>query len=99
MAKTPRKGRKVTNGTQAVIEGTGPEMNKPVHEAALHYARERDARMAAGEDEKAAKVALIEKMNKAGLTHYEYGDLIVHIDSAQNVKVKTQAAQTGDDEE
>ncbi len=100
MAKA-RKGRKVAAGEQMVIPGTGPEMNKAVHERAIQYARCRDARQAAGEDEKAAHNGLLEAMDKANLTTYQYGDMIVNIDSSRKCKVKTEpkaAADEGDDD-
>ncbi len=96
MAK--RKGRKVAAGEQLVIEGTGPEKNTAVHDRAVQYARARDARMAAGEDEKAAHNGLLEAMDKANLTHYEYGDMVVHIDSSRKCKVKTEPKAGGDED-
>lgn len=93
------KGRRAANGVQGHIEGTEPEKIPGVHEAAIKYEKARDKRMDLTEDEKAAKTQLIAEMNKANITTYTYGDLVVNIDQSQNVKVKREAKANPEDEE
>ena len=70
------------------MPGQEPVKNDRVHRAAKRYAKLRDERMAANEEEKAAHNTLLGIMKEEGLEVYEYGDLMVAIDAQEKVKVR-----------
>lgn len=80
MAKKPRDD-------QPGIDGIADEKNNRVHSAAKHYAKMRDARMAAGDVEKAAKDKLLDIMKEEGIETYSYGDVDVCTTVTEGVKV------------
>lgn len=73
---------------QPQIPGTETPKNQKVHNAAVRYAKRRDERMAANEEEKAAHEALLTIMHTEGLTSYTYRGLEVHLDTSEKAKVK-----------
>ena len=94
--------RSRTAAEQEYLPGTAPEKNDRVHRAARRYAKLRDARMDANEQEKSAHTTLLETMIEEHLESYEYGDVSVHIDSTRKCKVAIQAkspSDNGDGEE
>ena len=94
--------RSRTGAEQEYLPGTAPEKNDRVHRAARRYAKLRDARMDANEQEKSAHTTLLETMIEEQLESYEYGDVSVHIDSTRKCKVAIQAkspSDNGDGEE
>lgn len=73
---------------QPEIPGTETPKNQKVHNAAVRYAKRRDERMAANEEEKAAQDTLVRIMHEEGLTSYCYKGLEVHVDTTKKAKVK-----------
>ena len=73
---------------QQHLPGQEPVKNDRVHRAAKRYAKLRDERMAANEEEKAAHNTLLGIMKEEGLEVYEYGDLTVAIDAQEKCKVR-----------
>lgn len=84
---------------QTHFEGTGPVKNERVHRAAKRYVEERDARIAANKEEKAAHDSLLAIMREEGLESYEYGNLSLHIDGTFKVKAKLSKADGEDADE
>lgn len=83
MAKVKRK-----RSEQQFMPGTEPVKNPRVHKAAVRYVEERDARIAANKEEKAAHDTLLAIMREEGLESYEYGNLKIWVDGSYKVKVK-----------
>lgn len=81
------------------LPGMAPKKNKKVHPKAELYASHRDARIAAGKEEKEAKTDLVETMCEEGLEVYEYGDLRVDLTNKRDVKVKIGGQSPAEDEE
>lgn len=86
-------------GEQQYMPGTAPVKNAKVHAAAVNYAEYRDARMAAGRDEKEAHETLMLAMSDAGLTSYEFGDVRVDVNESRKCKVKIAGSAPSDDDE
>lgn len=80
MAKAPRED-------QPRLDSIGDEKNPRVHSAAKHYAKMRDARMAAGDVEKSAKTKLLDIMKEEAIETYSYGDVDVCTTTTEGVKV------------
>lgn len=83
MAKVKRK-----RSEQAHIPTLEPQKNPRVHAAAKRYVEERDNRIAANKEEKAAHDTLLSIMREEKIDSYEYGNLKVFIDGTFKVKVK-----------
>lgn len=71
---------------QQFIPGMAPAKNDRVHPKAVLYVKERDRRIAAGKDEKAAHTDLLEAMLTEGIESYEYGGLTVTVQANRKVK-------------
>lgn len=100
MAK--KRGRSVANGEQEVIPELAPEKIPEIHTAAKRYAKVRDQRSALSTEEKEARDHLKDVMEKHELANYEYGDLVVTIDTKKKAVVKSKddgAESNGDGEE
>lgn len=87
MAKAKRQ-----RSEQEYIPGTEPVKNNRVHAAAKRYAGERDVRIQANKDEKAAHDTLLSIMLEEGLEAYEYGDISVTIDAKRKCVVRVGGA-------
>lgn len=87
-----------TNGEQEFIPGTEPEKNDRIHKAAKRYAKLRDARQAAGKEEKDSHDTLLATMTEENVSHYTYGDIDVAIDNRRKCKVTNPSEPTPDDE-
>ena len=76
-------------GGQEHLPGTEPmPKNEKIHRLAKRCkAASKEWSKAAGEH-KGLKEMLIEAMQEAGLDHYEYGDVSVHVDTSRKLKVK-----------
>lgn len=84
----PRTKKPKVHPDQEELPGAeGNEKLPHVITAAKRYIRERNARIKANAEEKAAHDHLMEVMTNEGLTDYEYGGISVHIDSSYKVKV------------
>jgi hypothetical protein len=84
---------------QPEIPGTETPKNQKVHNAAVRYAKRRDERMKANEEEKAAHTTLLEIMDKEGITSYRYKDVEVHIDASRKAKVKIEGQAAPEEKE
>ena len=83
---------------QPGIDGLGDPYNAVVSAAAKRYAKRRDERMAANEEEKSAHETLLDKMKEAGLTSYCYKGLEVHLDTTEKAKVKLASDKSAADD-
>lgn len=76
-----------TRDDQQYMPGMEPVKNNKVDAAARRYARLRDARMAAGKEEKDAHTNLLDVMTSEGIDSYDFKGLHVAIDATKKVKV------------
>lgn len=79
---------------QQHLPGMAPVKNPRIHPKAVRYAKLRDARIRAGEEEKAAHETLLTAMVEEGIEDYVYKGLSCHIDDTKKVKVKTKSAES-----
>ena len=70
----------------------GPVRHPVIHPKAIEYVRLRNARMAAGREEKEAHTDLLNTMLEEGVQVYQYGGVTVNVQN--NPKVKATVAGT-----
>lgn len=70
------------------LPGQEPKKHPKIHAAAVAYADVRDQRQKLTDEEHEAKMILITRMKDEGITDYVYGDVDVHLNSTDNVKVR-----------
>lgn len=87
------KGRSVANGEQTLIKEIAPKKIPDIHIAAKRYAKVRDQRSALSVEEKAARDHLKNIMEEHELVNYEYGDLVVCIDTTCKAVVKAKDSE------
>lgn len=76
-------------GGQEHFEGMAPmPKNEKIHRLAKRCKAASKAWSKAAGEHKGMKEMLIEAMQEAGLDHYEYGDVSVHVDTSRKLKVK-----------
>lgn len=89
MARKILKGGEPLPGTQEHIPGMAPmPKNEKIHRLAKRCRAASKAWSIAAGEHKGLKEQLIEAMIEEGLTHYEYGDVTVHVDTSRKLKVK-----------
>jgi len=88
----------VAVNVQPPLPGAGGKKNKRVHDKAIAYAEARDERMLLTKQEKDAKKTLLAAMKEEGLEDYKWGNIEVHVDSSEDVKVKVKGADPDDGE-
>lgn len=94
-SKVLKGGEPLPGGQEHLPEMAPMPKNKKIHDLARRCkAASKEWSKAAGEH-KGIKEMLTEAMIEAGLDHYEYGDVTVHLDTSRKLKVKI----ANDDEE
>jgi len=90
------KGGEPLPGGQEHIPGLEPmPKNEKIHRLAKRCKAASKEWSKAAQGHKDLKEQLTEAMIEAGLDHYEYGDVTVHLDTSRKLKVKI----TNDDNE
>lgn len=85
-------------GKQGYLDGLEPPSVPAIDRAAEAYVSTRNERMELTELEVEKHAALLEQMNKAGLTTYTYDGYVVNVLSTSKVKVK-KSKEPGEAEE